>query len=79
MIGKKSAREALYESIAILAYLEVKYPKHRVLGRTPEEIGSALSGARSPRSWRTWSPGSIGVCIPIYRGTAARSPTRCVT
>jgi glutathione S-transferase len=30
---------SLYESAAIIAYLEAKYPERRVLGRTPEETG----------------------------------------
>lgn len=58
----------LYESIAIIAYLEAKYPERPLLGRTPEEIG---------RVWRAVSevmayvePAVDRVCIPIYRGTA---------
>ena len=59
---------SLYESIAIIAYLEAKYPERPVLGRTPEETGLV---------WRTVSevmaylePALDRVCIPIYRGTA---------
>ena len=59
---------ALYESIAIIAYLEAKYPERPVLGRTPAETGLV---------WRHMSevmaylePALDRVCIPIYRGTA---------
>jgi glutathione S-transferase len=60
---------ALYESIAIIAYLDAKYPDRPVLGRTAEETGTI---------WRIFSevmaylePALDRVCIPIYRGTAA--------
>jgi glutathione S-transferase len=61
----------LYESLAIVSYLEAEYPERPVLGRTPEETGAI---------WRTWSecvfyvePAIDRVCIPIYRGTAAET------
>jgi glutathione S-transferase len=60
---------AVYESMAIIAYLEAKYPDRPVLGRNPEE--TALI-------WRLWSecacylePAIDKLCIPIYRGVAA--------
>jgi glutathione S-transferase len=63
---------ALYESMAIVAYLEAKYPDRPVLGRTAEQTG---------RIWRAWSecvcyvePLVDKLCIPIYRGTAAEQP-----
>jgi glutathione S-transferase len=59
----------LYESLAIVAYLDAKYPDRPVLGRNPEE--TALI-------WRLWSesvcylePAIDKLCIPIYRGVAA--------
>ena len=59
----------LYESMAIVAYLEAKHPERPVLGRSPEQTG---------RIWRTWAecvfyvePAIDRVCIPVYRGTAA--------
>src|SRR5262245_59124190 len=52
----------LYESMAIVAYLEAKYPERPVLGRTPEQTGLI---------WRLWSelvcyvePTIDRVCIP---------------
>jgi glutathione S-transferase len=60
---------SLYESIAILSYLESKYPHRPVLGRSAEETGIV---------WRWFSevmaylePALDRVCIPIYRGAAA--------
>jgi glutathione S-transferase len=60
---------ALYESMAIIAYLDARYPARPVLGRDPEQTG---------RIWRTWSeavcylePAVDRLCIPIYRGLAA--------
>jgi glutathione S-transferase len=60
---------SLYESIAIIAYLEAKYPERPVLGRSAEETGLV---------WRYISevmayvePALDRVCIPIYRGAAA--------
>ena len=65
----RDGAHALYESIAIIAYLEAKWSERPVLGRTPIETGSI---------WRTISevtsyvePALDRVCIPIYRGTAA--------
>ena len=62
---------ALYESIAILAYLDAKYPERPVLGRSPAQTGLI---------WRTISevmayvePALDRVCLPIYRGTAAET------
>jgi len=59
----------LYESMAIVAYLEAQYPKRPVLGRSPAETGLV---------WRTWSevvcylePALDRICIPIYMGKAA--------
>jgi glutathione S-transferase len=58
----------LYESMAIIAYLDAKYPERPVLGRTPEETGTI---------WRLWSecvcyfePALDRVVIPIYSGKA---------
>lgn len=58
----------LYESIAILNYLEAKYPERPIFGRTPEDKGLI---------WRLYSecvfyvePTLDRMCIPIYRGTA---------
>ena len=60
---------SLFESMAIVAYLEAKYPDRKVLGRTPEETAMI---------WRLWSecvcylePAIDKLCIPIYRGIAA--------
>jgi glutathione S-transferase len=60
---------ALFESMAIVAYLEAKYPDRKVLGRGPEETAMI---------WRLWSecvfylePAVDKLCIPIYRGVAA--------
>jgi glutathione S-transferase len=60
---------SLYESIAIIAYLESKYPAQPVLGSSAAETGLI---------WRCISevmaylePAVDRVCIPIYRGTAA--------
>jgi glutathione S-transferase len=60
---------ALYESMAIIAYLDAKYPERPMLGTNPEDTG---------RIFRTWAecvfyvePSLDRVCIPIYRGTAA--------
>jgi glutathione S-transferase len=54
---------SLYESMAIIAYLEARYPERPVLGRSPEETGAI---------WRTWAecvfyvePAIDRVCIPI--------------
>ncbi|HTL35915.1 MAG TPA: glutathione S-transferase family protein [Kofleriaceae bacterium] len=59
----------LYESMAIVAYLDKKYPDPPVLGTTPEETAAI---------WRMWSecvnytePVVDRLCIPIYRGVAA--------
>jgi glutathione S-transferase len=59
----------LYESIAIIAYLEAKHPERPVLGTTPEHTA---------RIFRDWSqcvfyvePAIDRVCIPVNRGTAA--------
>jgi glutathione S-transferase len=59
----------LYESMAIIAYLEAKHPARPVLGNSPEQTA---------RIWRSWAecvfyvePTLDRVCIPIYRGTAA--------
>lgn len=58
----------LFESMAIIAYLERRYPERPVLGRTPEQTGLV---------WRMFSecvsylePAVDRMCIPIYRGTA---------
>lgn len=65
----KDGEFSLFESMAIVAYLDAKYPERKVLGRTPEE--TALI-------WRLWSecmcylePAVDKLCIPIYRGVAA--------
>jgi glutathione S-transferase len=62
---------ALYESLAILAYLDAKYPEPPLLGRTPEQVGLI---------WRLvaecvfyFEPAVDGVCVPIYDGSAKQS------
>lgn len=62
----------LHESMAIVAYLEAKFPQRPVLGRTPEDTG---------RIWKTWSelvcylePAVDRLVIPIYQGKAAEQP-----
>lgn len=60
---------SLYESIAIIAYLEATYPEHPVLGRTPEETGLVWRHVSEVMSYL--EPALDRVCIPIYRGTAA--------
>ena len=59
---------ALYESMAIVAYLDAQYPDRPVLGRTPHETAMV---------WRWWSecvfylePAVDRLVIPIYRGIA---------
>lgn len=59
---------ALYESIAIIAYLEAKYPERPVLGRAPEETGLVWRWVSELMSYL--EPALDRVCIPIYRGTA---------
>lgn len=58
----------LYESMAIIAYLDAKYPERPVLGRSAEHTGLV---------WRLFSecvfyvePAIDKVCLPIYRGKA---------
>jgi len=46
----------LYESLAIMAYLDSKYPERPLFGRTPQEIGTI---------WRLVSEGISYVCDPI--------------
>jgi glutathione S-transferase len=60
---------SLYESIAIIAYLEAKYPERPVLGRTPEETGLVWRHISEVMAYL--EPAVDRVCIPIYRGTAA--------
>ena len=60
---------ALYESIAIIAYLEAKYPERPALGRTPEETGLVWRHISEVMAYL--EPALDKVCIPIYRGTAA--------
>jgi glutathione S-transferase len=60
---------SLYESIAIIAYLESKYPERPVLGRTPEQTG--LIWRQLSEVMAYLEPALDRVCIPIYRGTAA--------
>jgi glutathione S-transferase len=60
---------ALYESIAIIAYLEAKHPDRPVLGRTPQETGLVWRHVSEVMSYV--EPALDRVCIPIYRGTAA--------
>jgi len=60
---------ALYESVAIIAYLEAKYPERPVLGRTPEETGLIWRHVSEVMAYL--EPVLDRVCIPIYRGTAA--------
>lgn len=60
---------ALYESIAIIAYLEAKYPERPVLGRTPEETGAVWRHISEVMAYL--EPALDRVCIPIYRGAAA--------
>ena len=50
----------LYESLAIMAYLDSKYPEHPLFGRTPQEIGTI---------WRLISESSSYVCDAIQRIT----------
>jgi glutathione S-transferase len=59
----------LYESLAIVSYLDRKYPDPPILGRTAEANGEI---------WRMWSecvcyvePIIDRLCIPLYRGVAA--------
>ena len=59
----------VYESLAIITYLEARYPERPVLGTSAEDTA---------RIFRTWAecvfyvePTIDRVCIPIYRGTAA--------
>lgn len=58
----------LYESVAILAYLEAKYPERPVLGRTPEETGLVWRWISEVMAYV--EPAIDRVCIPIYRGVA---------
>jgi glutathione S-transferase len=60
---------SLYESIAIIAYLEAKYPDRPVLGRTPEETGIVWRNVSEVMAYL--EPALDRVCLPIYRGTAA--------
>ena len=46
----------LYESLAIMTYLDSKYPERPLFGRTPQEIGTI---------WRLVSEGISYVCDPI--------------
>ncbi len=64
--------ESLYESIAIIAYLDAKYPQHPVLGRTPEETGLIWRYVSEVMAYL--EPALDRVCIPIYRGAAAEQP-----
>jgi glutathione S-transferase len=59
----------LYESMAIIAYLEAKYPERRVLGHTPEETGMIWC-LYSECVWY-FEPALDRVVIPIYSGKAA--------
>jgi glutathione S-transferase len=59
---------ALYESIAIIAYLETKYAERPVLGRTPVETGTIWRYVSEVMAYV--EPVIDRVCIPIYRGTA---------
>lgn len=59
----------LYESMAIIAYLDAQYPERPVLGQSPRQTGLI---------WRMFSecvayvePALDRVCLPIYRGTAS--------
>jgi glutathione S-transferase len=58
----------LYESIAIIAYLEAKYPERPVLGRTPEETGLVWQWVSEVMAYI--EPAIDRICIPVYRGTA---------
>lgn len=60
---------SLYESIAIIAYLEAKYPERPVLGRTAEDTGLIWRNVSEVMAYL--EPALDRVCIPIYRGTAA--------
>jgi len=60
---------SLYESMAIIAYLEAKYPARPVLGRSAEE--TALIWRHVSEVMAYLEPMLDRVCIPIYRGTAA--------
>jgi glutathione S-transferase len=60
---------SLYESIAIISYLESKYPERPVLGRTPTETGLIWRQVSEVMAYV--EPALDRVCIPIYRGAAA--------
>lgn len=51
---------ALYESLAIMSYLDRAYPERPILGRTPQETGTI---------WQKVSEGISYVCEPISRVT----------
>ncbi len=59
----------LYESLAILQYLDRKFPEPPLLGRTPEEAGLVLRRALELVFY--FEPILDRVCVPIYRGKAA--------
>lgn len=50
----------LYESLAIMVYLDRTYPERPILGRTPQETGAI---------WQMVSEGISYVCEPISRVT----------
>ncbi|MGE0680856.1 MAG: glutathione S-transferase family protein [Candidatus Binatia bacterium] len=50
----------LYESLAIMAYLDNAYPERPIFGRTPQETGAI---------WQLVSEGISYVCEPIGRMT----------
>lgn len=64
----RDGNHSLYESIAIIAYLDAKYPERPVLGRTPEETGLIWRHVSEVMAYL--EPALDRVCIPIYRGTA---------
>ncbi len=51
----------LYESLAIMAYLDSQYPERPLFGRTPHEVGTI---------WRLVSENSSYVCDPIQQITS---------
>jgi glutathione S-transferase len=64
----RDGEHSLYESIAIIAYLEAKFPERPVLGRTPVETGDVWRAISEVMAYV--EPALDRVCIPIYRGTA---------
>ncbi len=64
---------SLYEGLAILSYLERRFPERPLLGATPEDCGRIMRSIAECLFYV--EPAIDALLIPVYRGTARERPS----